>query len=48
MTVEEIEKKYCSKCIHNDYCYKPCPQVISRQLEDAFDYYKERKNNEID
>ena len=38
MTIEEIEKEYCSKCIHNGYCYIPCPQVTSRQLEDALDY----------
>lgn len=46
MTIEEIEKEYCSKCIHKGYCYIPCPQVTSRQLEDALDYRKEVKKND--
>ncbi len=46
MTIEEIEKEYCSKCINKGHCYIPCPQVTSRQLEDVFDYYKERSGKE--
>lgn len=34
MTIEEILKEYCDRCVHKDYCYKPCPIVTSRQLED--------------
>lgn len=45
MTIEEIEEEYCSKCIHNGYCYIPCPQVTSRQLEDALEVRSQATNN---
>lgn len=25
----EVKVKYCDRCYHASYCYKPCPLVLS-------------------
>ena len=36
MTVEQIEKEYCDRCVNKEHCHIPCIIVTSRQLEDSF------------
>lgn len=26
---QEVQEKYCNKCSHKQYCYRPCPLVLS-------------------
>lgn len=28
-TILEVKTKYCDKCEHQSYCYKPCPLVFA-------------------
>ena len=28
-TILEVETKYCNRCEHKNYCYKPCPLVLA-------------------
>ena len=46
MTIEEIEEHYCNRCVYKEHCYKPCPQVISRQFEDFFEKRGRKNDND--
>lgn len=28
-TIIEVKAKYCDKCEHQSYCYKPCPLALA-------------------